>query len=78
VRCLSALHPRLLLEIDVGERLAAVIAHDETGVSLLDGPRRREAAGHYEAAVMVTVAPVTDRNVMAVMLHPWSSSGPRL
>ena len=34
----------LLLEIDIGERQAAVILHDEAGVRLLDGPRRREAA----------------------------------
>jgi TPR repeat protein len=35
---------RLLLEIDVSERLAGMIADDEAGVRLLDGPGRREAA----------------------------------
>jgi hypothetical protein len=37
--------PRLLLEIDVGERLPGGVADDEAGVGLLDGSRRREAAG---------------------------------
>jgi hypothetical protein len=40
----------LILEIDVGERLAGVILHNEAGVSFLDGPRRREAAGRHCAA----------------------------
>jgi hypothetical protein len=35
---------RLLLEIDVGERLPVGVADDEAGVGLLDGPGRREAA----------------------------------
>jgi hypothetical protein len=35
---------RLVLEIDIRELLAAVIAHDKTGVQFLDCPRRREAA----------------------------------
>jgi hypothetical protein len=41
-------HPpfRLLLEIDVGERLPVGVADDEAGVGLLDGPGRREAALH--------------------------------
>ena len=34
---------RLLLEIDVGERLPVGVADDEAGVGLLDGPGRREA-----------------------------------
>jgi len=34
---------RLILEVNVGERLAAVVADDEAGVGLLDGPGRREA-----------------------------------
>jgi hypothetical protein len=38
---------RLLLEVDVGERLPVVIADDVAGVGLLGGPGRREAAlGH--------------------------------
>ena len=45
-RCAAA---RLLLEIDVGERLPVGVADDEAppmqlGVGLVDGPRRREAA----------------------------------
>jgi hypothetical protein len=37
--------PRLILEIDIGERLSVVVAHDEAGVVVfLDGPWRREAA----------------------------------
>jgi hypothetical protein len=39
------LRPGSFLEIDVGERLAVVIAHDEAGVQFLNGPRRREAVG---------------------------------
>jgi hypothetical protein len=41
---------RLILEIDVGERLAGVILHDEAGVRFLDGPRRRESAGQRRPA----------------------------
>ena len=33
---------RLLLEINVGERLPVGVADDEAGVGLLDGPGRRE------------------------------------
>ena len=41
--CRSA--PRLILEIDVSELLAVVVAHDKAGVvEFLDRPRRREAA----------------------------------
>jgi hypothetical protein len=35
---------RLILEIDVRERLPVGVADDEAGVGLLDGPGRREAA----------------------------------
>jgi len=41
----------LVLEIDIGERLSVVIAHDKTGGLFLDGPRRREAAGRRWASV---------------------------
>jgi len=34
---------RLIFEIDIGERLTVVVAHDETRGLFLDGPRRREA-----------------------------------
>jgi hypothetical protein len=47
---------RLLLEIDVGERLAGVILHDETGIRFLDGPGRREAAGRGHGARIVPQA----------------------
>ena len=44
---------RLILEINIRERLTVVIADDEAGVLLLDGPRRREAAwGHFSFAVL--------------------------
>jgi len=36
---------RLILEIDIGERLFVVVADDETRGLFLNGPRRREAAG---------------------------------
>jgi len=39
---------RLLLEIDIRERLPGMILHDEAGIGLLDGPGRREAAGRHE------------------------------
>jgi hypothetical protein len=40
-----------MLEIDVGELLAVVVADDEAGGLLLDGPRRREVAcGHVRHA----------------------------
>jgi hypothetical protein len=36
---------RLVLEIEVSQRHAAVVPHDEaSGVFCVDGPRRREAA----------------------------------
>jgi hypothetical protein len=34
---------RLLLEVDVGERLPAACFHDEAGVRFLNRPRRRGA-----------------------------------
>ena len=38
--------PRLLLKIDVSQRLPVGVADDIAGLSLLDRPGRREAAGH--------------------------------
>ena len=35
----------LILVIDIGELLPAVILHDEGGINVLDRPARREAAG---------------------------------
>ena len=35
---------RLILEIDVGERLPVSVADDKAGIGLFGGPRRREAA----------------------------------
>src|SRR4029077_8751949 len=37
---------RLILEIDIGERLSVVVAHDKAGVLFLDSPRWREAERH--------------------------------
>ena len=34
----------LVLGVDVSEGLSVMVAHDEIGVLVLDGPRRREAA----------------------------------
>ena len=46
VSSLAAERPTgFVLEIDIGERLPVVVAHDEAGVCPLDGPGRREAAG---------------------------------
>jgi hypothetical protein len=36
---------RLILEIDIRQRLLVVIAHDKAGGLFFDGPRGREAAG---------------------------------
>jgi hypothetical protein len=41
--------PRFVLEIDIGERLSVVVAHDKSSGLFPDGPRRREAAGHPTA-----------------------------
>src|ERR1700752_1756178 len=38
LRCRSS--PRLILEIDIGERLSIVVTHDKAGVQFLDGPGR--------------------------------------
>ena len=42
----------LILAIDEGERLLVGVADDETRSGLLDGPRRREAAGGLHYALM--------------------------
>ena len=36
---------RLILEIDIGERLSVVVAHDKACGLFLDGPRRRGSGG---------------------------------
>ena len=39
---------RLILEIDVGELLTVVVAHDEAGIVVFfDRPQRREAASRW-------------------------------
>jgi hypothetical protein len=48
---------RFILEIDIGERLAAVIAHDKAGVQFVDRPGRREAVSCHGTVVC------GDRNV---------------
>jgi len=50
---------RLLLEIDVRERLVAVIAHDESDTDVLDRPGRREAAGRHFSAWISIRRPAT-------------------
>jgi hypothetical protein len=35
---------RFVFEVDIGELLVVCVLHDEAGIQLLDGPRRREAA----------------------------------
>ena len=45
----SRLSPQLLLEVEIAKRLPVLVAHDEAGIHLLDGPWRWEAAsGHGE------------------------------
>jgi hypothetical protein len=41
------LPPRLILEIDVRERLSIVVTHDESGVLFLDGPRSRKTTWRH-------------------------------
>ena len=38
----------LLIEINVGELLSAMVAHDKGRANVLDRPRRREAAGGHK------------------------------
>ena len=39
--------PVSLHEVDVGQRLPVLVADDEAGVALVNGPRRREAARRH-------------------------------
>ena len=42
----AARRPRLILELDIGQRVAGDVLYDEARLTvLLDGPRRQEAAG---------------------------------
>jgi hypothetical protein len=43
------LPPRLILEIDICERLSVVISHNKAGGLFLDRPRWRETAGRHAA-----------------------------
>jgi hypothetical protein len=38
---------RLILKVDIGERLAVGVTHRECGGAFLNGQRRREAAGRH-------------------------------
>src|SRR5262249_34205036 len=38
-------HGRIVLEIDIGQRLAVAVLHDEAGVGFVGGPRCGEASG---------------------------------
>jgi hypothetical protein len=42
---------RLLLRIEIAELLPAAVLHDEAGAGVLDGPRRREAAGKVHSGI---------------------------
>src|SRR5262249_53908626 len=52
---------RLILEIDISELLSVVVADDEVGGLLLDGPRRREAAGGHTVIMRRASAPAHGR-----------------
>jgi hypothetical protein len=54
INVIEFVDPRVMLEVDVRERLTLVIADDEAGVRLLDGPGRREAAGGHPQAQIST------------------------
>ena len=43
--------PRLVLEINIGKRLPAVVADNKAGGLFLDSPRRREAAGRQVCVI---------------------------
>jgi hypothetical protein len=48
--------PGSSLEIDIGERLSAMVAHDKAGVLFLDRPRRREAACRQVTKAIIKTA----------------------
>ena len=43
--CASRASSRLIVEVDIGELLAALVAHNKASRLFLDRPWRREAAG---------------------------------
>jgi hypothetical protein len=57
----------LILEINIGELLAAVIADNKTGVLFLDRPRWGKAAGGHETMVMDCRYAITIQPCKAVM-----------
>lgn len=60
--------PRLLLEVDVGQRLPVLVADDETGAGLIDLPWRREAA---RRAILIAVhAPAGATANSKLTFHP--------
>jgi hypothetical protein len=71
---------RLLLAIDVGERLPAGVADDETGLLLLDRPGRREAARRRYRVRIVRQAGgsgaviAVGRPVVRPLLYPFDRS----
>jgi hypothetical protein len=57
---------RLILEIDIGELLPAVVAHDKGGTNVLDSPRRREAASSHLRIRSKAVGPLANRRLCLV------------
>ena len=63
-RALPRAPSRLVLEIDIGQRLPAGVADGETGVGFLDGPGRREAAcGRHRRCRRLRSRQAVDLNV---------------
>jgi hypothetical protein len=63
----------LVLEIDIGQRLAVVVPHDEAGAfSSPTRPRRREAATsiHIDASMLATCQMAKKINRNRVSSHP--------
>jgi hypothetical protein len=65
---------RLILEIDIGERLSVVVAHDKAGVLFLDSPRWREAERHSPGIAV----PGHATGIDGYCVLSWSSPGRRL
>jgi hypothetical protein len=62
--------PRLLLEIDVGERLPVLISDDEASVRFLDGLRRRkEALSHASTSRSASSSAASEggENIVSVL-----------
>jgi hypothetical protein len=62
-RCASA---RLILEINITDRLPIAVADDETRIGLFDDPRRREAARFWHGWMIARLHPVSGASKPAV------------